>query len=290
MRFMKGLTTQTKLRIARVLSRFVIGVRKCFGKPSIDIFKRKGIYWELDLNEGIDLSIYLFGRFEYDVYNAYKHVVTEGCVVLDLGANVGAHTLPIASLAGETGRVHAFEPTVFAIEKLKKNLGLNSQLSERVAVHHVLLSDSAETVGEIESIPSSWNLSVAIETSHPQHGGSFMGLGDAQTCTLDSVVKSIGIKKIDLIKLDVDGNEWSILSGGTHTFDLYRPDVLMEFAPDYNLKDFEQILGFFKARGYRTYSMRSGEELPDGLQELRRHIPMDGSINVKLSTQLIKVE
>lgn len=206
-------------------------------------------------------------------------------MVLDIGANIGAHTLPMAKLVGETGSVYAFEPTVFAIDKLKKNLVLNPQLSERVTVHHVLLSDSAETTEEIGGIPSSWNLSAATETSHPQHGGSFMALGEATTCTLDSIVESIGIHKIDLIKLDVDGNEWSILSGGTHTFDRHKPDVLMEFAPDYNLKDFEQILGFFKARGYKAYSMGSGRALPDDLQELRQHIPTDGSINVKLTAQ-----
>lgn len=284
---MKGLTTQTKLRIARILSRFVIVGRKCFGKPSIAIFKRKRLSWELDLNEGIDLSIYLFGRFEYDVYNAYKHALTEGSVVLDIGANIGAHTLPIAELVGQTGRVYAFEPTIFAIEKLRKNLLCNPQLAERVTVHHALLSDSMEQTKEMEGIPSSWNLSADTDTSHPQHGGSFMALGDVNICTLDGIVESSGIHQIDLIKLDVDGNEWSVLSGAAHTFDHHKPDVLMEFAPDYNLEDFERILSFFKTRDYQAYSMRSGRTLPDELEALRKHIPIDGSINVKLSARPI---
>lgn len=282
-RSMKGLTTQTKLRIARILSATAILARKCLRKPSLDQFTRKGIRWELDLNEGIDLSIYLFGRFEYDVYHGYKNSISTGHVILDIGANIGAHSLPMAELAGSNGRVHAFEPTVFAVSKLKKNLSLNPELEQRVVVHHTLLNDGSALDASKESIPSSWNLNPDDEATHPQHGGSFMELGDVTVSSLDDIVKEAGISRVDLIKLDVDGNEWSVLQGSAETFDAYEPDVLMEFAPDYDLEDFEKILQFFKARNYQIFSMSSKKPLPDNLSELRKHIPKDGSINVKLS-------
>ena len=80
----------TKLRIARVLSRVAIGTRKCL-HCHVDC-SDEGLQWKLDLNEGIDLYIYLFGRFEHDVYAAYRKQIEEGCIILDIGANV-AHTL-----------------------------------------------------------------------------------------------------------------------------------------------------------------------------------------------------
>lgn len=280
---MKGLTTQTKLRIARILSTTAILARRCLKQPSLDLFTRKGIQWELDLNEGIDLSIYLFGRFEYDVYNAYKDSISTGDVILDIGANIGAHSLPMAALAGQGGIVHAFEPTVFAVNKLRKNLSLNPTLEKRVCVHHSLLNDGSEMDTSEQSIPSSWNLNTNDETTHPQHGGSFMGLGEARVSKLDDIVREAEIVRVDLIKLDVDGNEWSVLQGSAETFDKYTPDVLMEFAPDYDLEDFEHILRFFKSRDYEIFGMNSKKPLPNNLHELRKHIPKDGSINVKLS-------
>ena len=61
------------------------------------------INWRLDLLEGIDL----LGSFEPLTVRAYRGIVRPGDTVLDIGANVGAHTLPLAQLVGETCRVIA---------------------------------------------------------------------------------------------------------------------------------------------------------------------------------------
>jgi FkbM family methyltransferase len=44
------------------------------------------------------------------VSEIFAHYVKEGSVVLDIGANIGAMTVPLAKLCGVTGAVHAFEP------------------------------------------------------------------------------------------------------------------------------------------------------------------------------------
>jgi len=112
--------------------------------------------WELDLSEGIDLSIYLFGRFERDTSKALKKATRPGMVIFDIGANVGAHALPMARWIGESGQVYAFEPTDWAFSRLKRNLNLNPSLSRTlIPVQCALTDNAAETP---KAFHSSWSL------------------------------------------------------------------------------------------------------------------------------------
>ena len=85
------LNTRTKLAIARALNRTLLCGRSLVGLDTKAQVRRHGIVWDLDLEEGIDLSIYLFGCFEPMTSRALQRLVKP---VLDIGANIGAHTLP----------------------------------------------------------------------------------------------------------------------------------------------------------------------------------------------------
>ena len=110
------LSTAQKILIAKLLSVVIIYTRKIFGNSSHAIVSRDGIKWNLDLNEGIDLSIFILGGFEISTINFYKKNIPEGSIILDIGANIGAHTLPFALLAGDNGKVYSFEPTGYAFK------------------------------------------------------------------------------------------------------------------------------------------------------------------------------
>src|SRR5271165_6032794 len=83
-----------------------------------------GVTYELHLDELIDSSIYYTGAFEPETTAAIRRLVRTGFVALDIGANVGCHTLRMAKLVGTAGRVFAFEPMPWARAKLQKNLSL----------------------------------------------------------------------------------------------------------------------------------------------------------------------
>ena len=106
-------------------------MRTLSGKGNVGVFRRGGIVWELDLREGIDFAIYLQGGFEPAALREYRRVVKPGSVALDIGANIGSHTLPLAQIVGPSGRVYSFEPTDYAFEKQLRNLSLNRDLSKR---------------------------------------------------------------------------------------------------------------------------------------------------------------
>lgn len=147
---------------------------------------RGGVRWDLDLSEGIDFAIYLLGGFELRTLKLYRKLVRPGAVVLDVGANIGAHTLPLAALVGPSGTVIAFEPTKFAFEKLRRNLELNPELRQRVrSLQMALLSQIDEPLPQ--SIYSSWPLDGSAAV-HESHGGKLCATDGATVSTLDAVV------------------------------------------------------------------------------------------------------
>lgn len=87
---------------------------------------------------------------------------------------------------------------------------------------------------------------------------------------------------MDLIKLDVDGNEWSVLQGGTETIAEKKPLILMEFALDYGKHSFQDMLAQLRSLNYAAKRLDDGRELPLDLSAIRPLIPKNGSINVCL--------
>ncbi len=136
---------------------------------------RAGIRWRLDLTEVIDFAIFLTGKFEHSTVRAYCGIVKPGDVVLDIGANIGSHTLHLARCVGAGGHVIAFEPTAFAFRKLLDNLELNSDLRARITPLQVMLNDTLGTAPQKE-IYSSWPLR-ATSDLHSGHGGAQVNSG-----------------------------------------------------------------------------------------------------------------
>ncbi len=179
------LKTIHKIKIARIACSTIRCFRKILGLPDHVTVHRGGFWWHLDLIEGIDFSIYLLGGFEPLTLNLYRKFVKSGDIVLDIGANIGSHTLPLVHLVGETGKVFAFELTRYAFDKLNKNISLNSNVMGRISVSQVMLV--ANECENLENeIYSSCPLFGNPQDLHGEHRGRLMdtsGVGVAQTPT-----------------------------------------------------------------------------------------------------------
>jgi FkbM family methyltransferase len=274
------LSTSQKVSIARVLSRVALSVRQLCGAPSTTIVRRGGALWSLDLKEGIDLSIYLLGGFEPRTLRRYQELIADGFVVLDVGANIGAHTLPLAQLVGPSGRVIAFEPTEYAFDKLLKNVSLNPGLSGRISANQTLLGRS--TNDELPgAIYSSWPLENASDL-HSDHQGRLKSTSGADVQTVDRYVERCGLDRLDFIKLDVDGHEYEVLQGARATLERFRPGIVLELAPYvYSEKpaEFDGLLELLWDRGYLLTDLSTGASLPRDPEKVRRLIPPLGGMN-----------
>lgn len=274
-------TTARKIAFARLLSRAVQLVRAAGGCGPVLEAKRGGVRWRLDLREGIDLSIYLLGGFEPRTLRLYRRLVPPGAVALDIGANIGSHTLPLARLVGPGGEVHAFEPTRFAIDKLLANVALNPGLAGRVRVRQFMLqADAGEPLAP--SVCSSWPLERADDL-HEQHLGRQMSTAGAAVTTLDRYVSGARLGRVDFAKIDVDGGEPGVVAGAAATLERFRPVLLMEFSPClYRGREgqFQKMLVSLERLGYRFSDAHSGAPLPADAGRLARIIPDGASANV----------
>jgi FkbM family methyltransferase len=249
-----SMTTRQKMRIAQVLSRSVRTARRVIGASNdiVDVH-RKGLNWRLDLREGIDLSIYLIGAFEWRTVQSYKRFIKPGDVVLDIGANIGAHTLHLANLVGTTGRVHAFEPTQYAYRKLLDNIALNPDLAPRIAPVQMMLTASDDAPLEAE-ICSSWPVE-GEHQRHAQHEGTYQSTEGARAQTLDRFLNENGVTRVDFVKLDVDGHECEVLDGWT-TIARYRPKIILELGPyDEHGRPIGELLDRLTVHGYGFYKL-----------------------------------
>lgn len=276
-----NLNTRTKLRIARTLYWTLTGLRRIMGLTDNAQVTRRGIRWQLDLREGIDLAIYLFGYFECETVNAYRRLLKPGDTVLDIGANIGAHTLPLARCVSPAGKVIAFEPTAYAYNKLRQNVSLNPPLAGLIQAEQIMLVDSEETQVKPQ-LYSSWQIHNAVANTHPKHGGRLMDTTGACNMTLDRFVAEHKLGDISLIKMDVDGHECQVLRGARELLRRDKPILLMEIMP-YGLEEagasLDEFLAIVSAHGYKLYELDGRTPLPTD-NSIREKIPPAGGINV----------
>jgi FkbM family methyltransferase len=140
----------------------------------------------------------------------------EGAVLWDVGANVGLYSIYAAKRA--KARVFAFEPSVFNLELLARNIFLNG-LQEKVTIVPVALSD---TLGQSLFKMSSTTWGGALSTfgrDFDQHGSKLNSIFEYQTMgvTMDDAIGLLNIPAPRFIKIDVDGIEHFILRGGAET-------------------------------------------------------------------------
>jgi len=281
------LKTSTKLAAASVVCRGLLSLRRLAGLGSEAKVMRDGIRWRLDLTEGVDLAIYLFGRFESRTVRVFRRLLQPGDVAIDIGANIGANTLELARCVGPTGRVVAFEPTRFALERLRRNLQLNPQLSQAVTVEHAILGDDSSR-HERSEFYSRWPLlGEPRESFHPRHRGQLQSAEGAARWTLDRYVEEQGIYAVRLIKLDVDGNEWSVLKGSRATLERFRPSIVIELAPyvlDEQEGALEGVVSLLRSTGYDFTDIASDKKLDASADALRAAIPDGAGVNVLAQT------
>jgi len=276
------LKTKQKIALANLVQSLVMGIRRLRGQGAIAAVRRSDVWWELDLREGIDFSIWLLGSFEPGTVRCYQRTVNDGDVVLDIGANIGAHTLLLARAVGSAGKVYAFEPTDYAYAKLLKNCSLNPDLSGRIHCFQTMLVDQDATGDQPPPLYSSWPLS-EVAGLHELHQGRLMTTTNAETRTLDSVLLSLNLERVDFIKLDIDGFECGMLRGASEVMARWHPIIVMELAP-YALEEqgasLGELIALLTKYGYALYELSSAAPLAMDPEVLEKQIPPGASLNV----------
>lgn len=182
------------------------------------ICTRNGIKYSLDLSESIDFATY-FGGWEPETIEFIENNISEGNIVIEVGANVGIQSLHLAKKVGPNGRIFAFEPTEFAVSKLTKNCDLNPELASRISILKNLVTNGKHSM-PISTIRSSW------QTDHSRNKDELINSNLA--ISIDEFIIEMQIKQLDILKIDVDGYDFKVLQGAKKAILKFKPLIYIE--------------------------------------------------------------
>ncbi len=207
-------------------------------------------------NGFIDTQIFTTGQYELDILSVIKEHLHPGDTFIDIGGNIGWHTLFAAHVVGKNGHVHTFEPIEKLVRQINDNLSIN-KLTNRVTVHPFGCS-SSETKMELHINPINIGGSSVFGLTTQSLESKLITLKPA-----DSVLTKLSTQ-ITLIKIDTEGSELEVLKGLIDTLDTHRPKLIIEYSPSFwGTKAYEKSKAFFKilsSYNYSIYDLESGHK------------------------------
>ena len=173
--------------------------------------------------------------FEEDILSDLNKYIPDNAVILDIGANIGNHTL-YWGIQHKISKVYAFEPVIDTFSILKQNVEINN-LNKKVALFNIGLSDK-NTNATYKSYRRE-----NIGDTHLTPGG---GTSDMYLSRLDDI--NIEEDHIDFVKIDVEDMEIYALKGMVKTLSKFKPKyIFVEVSVDDKLN---QVISILKSINY----------------------------------------
>jgi FkbM family methyltransferase len=188
----------------------------------------EGLWLNINLNSFLDRRLYVYGYYSNKyVEHSMKKLSKEGNVVLDCGANIGMYSLRMAQSVGSQGKVIAIEPHDVARKRLEANIFLNDFL-DRVTVIPCALSGSCGRT--IFHYPPASHIN--------QGNASFYRKGDdwqekeVEVKTIDRIASELNLSRLDVIRCDVQGEEFNVLKGAENSIRSWVPTICIRYSRD----------------------------------------------------------
>jgi FkbM family methyltransferase len=242
--------TDTKARHNRKWKKFIAK-----GKTEVRKKLYRHTYILLPLSSRISKSIY-FNQYEINEIHFIERFLKKGDVFIDIGANFGLYTILAASKAGTTGKVIAFEPGTLNFNKLKKNVLYNSQF-KNIDIYNLGLSNQNS---ELDLKLGGQGYDAWSSYGQPSMGEEITTEKTIVRTLDDFLSEKSYNRKIDLMKIDVEGWEKKVLLGAKNTLNKDDAPVLLIEFNDKNTKpngyQANKIYDLLLDHGYKIYEYR----------------------------------
>jgi FkbM family methyltransferase len=172
------------------------------------------MYYTTDLFIGRSMSAY--GEWSEGEVSLWRQIVRPGWSVVDVGANVGVFTIPLANIVGASGVALAIEPQRQLYQMLNGNLALN-QITNVYTMHGALGEKSG-----IINVPA-----IKYSTSG-NFGGVELGASTGEVVRVSTLDQILEGRAVQFIKIDVEGMERQLIAGGIRTLGNKRPILFVE--------------------------------------------------------------
>jgi FkbM family methyltransferase len=180
--------------------------------------------FDIDLSSLLEWHLWVFGSYEEHIAELFGYLVKPGDRCIDVGANVGVHTVRLAKMVGQHGEVIAVEPDQELARRAINNTLLNQLLNVRV-IQAAVCERSGDRVLLYRPDSRDANKGRASMLPHSYLTGD--------TATVETVsIDEINHEPVALIKIDVEGCESAVAAGASNTIEAYSPSIIFEYAPE----------------------------------------------------------
>ncbi len=194
-------------------------------------FNYKNITFLISLdpkNGYIDEKISDEGVFEPEMLDQFIHYIHKDMTFIDVGANIGQHTLFASRLVGGNGHVISFEPIPRLYEQIKRSV-------EKNTMHNINLINAG--CGKEDSTST-----IYIDTTNAGASSLFLPRSDGKIEEVTVHIKNpipllAHYTKIDVIKIDVEGYEYNVLLGLEPIIARDKPILFLEYSPSFYEKN-----------------------------------------------------
>jgi len=216
-------------------------------KEPLTVFRTKhDFYLKVNLHNPEHQRMYFYGEHDerYEINNLVN-IIQPGDSCWDIGANVGFYTCLFASLVGESGRVVAFEPVSATRGFLSENVHINGY--QNVSIIDKALGDVPGEHRIYLDTPENAEGTVSLNAREGMHHEMI------EVDTLDNLASVLPVP--DFIKIDVEGYQMKVFTGGKEFFERHSPMIMAELRDkDKTLMNEAQV--FLRSRGYLIYEFR----------------------------------
>jgi len=176
-----------------------------------------------------------------------------GVVAIDCGANIGVHTVEWARLMHQWGRVIAFEAQEKLYYALAGNVIINNCLN--VTANWAAVGAESGTMQMPEPdylVPSSYGSFEIKKRDNTEYIGQDIDYtAGAMKTVAVAAIDSLGLDRLDFMKIDVEGMELEVLHGAREAIAKFHPQMMIEVIKS----DREAILGLLNSEGYQVYPL-----------------------------------
>ena len=228
------------------------------------------LYFKNDQYLGKSLDTY--GEFSESECSLFREIVNEGSVIVEVGANIGTHTIPLSRLAGPAGKVIAIEAQRRVYNVLCANVALNEL--ENTVCYHLGAGRNRRTskiaAPDFVNEVNIGGLGISDDIDENWHG--------AETVTIQPL-DELELEKVDFLKIDVEGMELEVLLGAEKLIRSSRPIMYIE--NDREEKS-ERLLDYIFGLGYDAWWHLALFHNPDNFLKETKEIFPHNLVSVNL--------
>ena len=208
-----------------------------------------GLLFHCDTQSFLEWYIFFYGAVRPEVSRLINRMLRPGQVAIDIGANVGMHSVIMANRVGPTGHVVVFEPDPHPMGRLRRNMALNG--IDWVTTVEAAVSARSETRTfylHDDSIGNFANASLVAANVGKQTASVEM-----QVVSIDEWMRDNPLPRVDVVKLLAQGEEYNALQGMRGLIERDRPKIFFLYEPSYwHRQDLELMdaVKFFAGHGY----------------------------------------